>query len=133
MFTTIITPRLGEADGLGHINNAIFANWFELARNPIFRIFSPTLDILQGGFPLIMAHAEYDFVKEVFFSLPVEVRTFISRIGTKSFTVYHEAWQDGHLCVTGSTVIVYFDFVLHKSEPIPEDSRKVLEEHLLPE
>jgi acyl-CoA thioester hydrolase len=133
MFRTIITPRFGEADGLGHINNTHFAEWFELARNPLFRIFSPTMNTAGGEFPLIMAHAEYDFLKEVFFPRDAEIRTFVSRIGTKSFTVYHEAWQDGKLCVTSSAVAVYFDFKKHQSVPIPEDIKKLLAEHPLPE
>jgi acyl-CoA thioester hydrolase len=129
MFTTTITPRFGEADGLGHINNTHFAEWFELARNPLFRIFSPEMSTAGGKFPLIMAHADYDYLKEVQFPKEVEIRSFISHIGTKSFTAYHEAWQNGNLCVTGSAVAVYFDFIRHASMPIPEDIRNALMEH----
>jgi acyl-CoA thioester hydrolase len=80
-----------------------------------------------------MAHTEYDFVAELFFQHNVEIRSFISRIGTKSFTVYHEAWQEGRLCSTGSAVIVHFDFINRKSTPIPEAKKKILAEHLKPQ
>jgi acyl-CoA thioester hydrolase len=133
MFTTTVTPRFGDIDGLGHINNTVLANWFELARNPLFRIFQPNLRVVHGEWPLIMAHADYDFVGELFFQHDVEIRSYVSRIGTKSFTVYHEAWQEGRLCTTGHAVIVHFDFISRKSTPVPEDKKKILEEHLFQE
>jgi acyl-CoA thioester hydrolase len=77
-----------------------------------------------------MAHTDYDFVGELFFQYEVEIRSYVTRIGTKSFTMRHEAWQQGRLCTTGSAVIVHFDFVNRKSTPIPEDKKKILEEHL---
>jgi acyl-CoA thioester hydrolase len=133
MFTTTVTPRFGEIDGLGHINNVSLAEWFELGRNPLFRIFEPNLRLAHGVWPLILAHTDYDFVGEIFFQYDVEIRSSVSRIGTKSFTIYHEAWQEGRLCTTGSAVIVHFDFINRKSTPIPEDKKKLLAEHLKPQ
>jgi acyl-CoA thioester hydrolase len=130
MFTTIVEPRFGDVDGLGHINNTTPAIWFEEARNPVFRFFSPNLEISAESWRLIMAHTDFDFVDELFYPNKVEVRTFVSKIGNKSFTVLHEAWQDGRLCVKGSAVMVYYDFAKKKSEPIPEEIRKSLAEHL---
>jgi acyl-CoA thioester hydrolase len=130
MFTCTVSPRFGDVDGLGHINNTVLAVWFELARNPLFRIFSPDL-ILDLDWPLIMAHTDYDFVGELVLGKDVELRTSVSRIGTKSFTLYHEAWQEGRLCTKGSAVVVYFDFRTHTSMPIPEDKKKLLAEHLI--
>jgi acyl-CoA thioester hydrolase len=130
MFTTTVSPRFGDVDGLGHINNTVLANWFELGRNPLFRIFEPNLNFSHETWPLIMAHTDYDFVDELFFQHDVEIRTFIDRVGNKSFTVYHEAWQQGRLCVQGKAVVVYYDFKKKQSIPIPEDKRKLLEAHL---
>jgi acyl-CoA thioester hydrolase len=130
MFTTTVTPRFGDIDKLGHINNVVLAGWFELARNPLFRIFDPNFDLTRETWPLIMAHTEYDFVAQLFFQYDVELRTCVERIGTKSFTVYHEAWQEGRLCAKGKAVIVHFDFLNNKSTPLPEEKKKLLAEHL---
>jgi acyl-CoA thioester hydrolase len=130
MFTITVTPRFGNADGLGHINNVVLAEWFELGRNPLFRIFEPNLRLAHDAWPFILAHSDYDFVGEMFLHHDVEIRSSISRIGIKSFTIHHEAWQEGRLCVTGSAVIVHFDFINRKSTPIPEDKKKLLAEHL---
>jgi acyl-CoA thioester hydrolase len=124
---------MGDMDILGHINNTVLAVWFEQARNTLFRLFCPDLDIRPDNFPLIMAHTDFDFVNELFFKNDIEVRSGISRIGSKSFTVYHEARQQGRLCVKGHAVIVYYDFSLKQSAPIPDDVKQKLIEHFVHE
>ncbi|MDR2700894.1 MAG: acyl-CoA thioesterase [Spirochaetaceae bacterium] len=132
MFTAIVTPRFGDMDVLGHINNTVLAVWFEQARNPLFVIFAPKSHFADGTFQLIMAHTDYDFVGELMFGTDVEIRSYISRIGTKSFTVYQEAWQSGKLCCKGNAVIVHYDFGIKESIPIPEDKKTLLAEHAYP-
>jgi len=130
MYTISVSPRFGDMDSLGHVNNTVPAGWFEIARNPIIEIFDPSKELKRETFPLILVHSDYDFVDQLYFKYDVEIKTYISRIGTKSFTVYHEAWQQGRLCVKGNTVLVYYNFNTEKSEPIPEDKKKLLETHL---
>ena len=130
MFQVTITPRFGELDVLGHINNIALACWFELARNPLFHIFHPTMPITPRTWPLIMAHSDYDFLEPLQFPQEVMIRTFVDKIGAKSFTLYHEAWQEGRLCTTGRVVLVYYNFNARKSEPIPEDIKRRLQEHV---
>jgi acyl-CoA thioester hydrolase len=97
------------------------------------QFFDQELSLSKKTFPLIMAHTEYDFVGQMYFKYDIEIKSWISRIGTKSFTVYQEAWQQGRLCVKGSAVIVHYDFNTEKTTPIPEDKKKLLEEHFLPQ
>jgi len=77
-----------------------------------------------------MAHTDYDFVGQMFFGYDVEIRSGVSRIGTKSFTVYHEAWQKDQLCVKGNAVIVYYDFKAGQTVPIPDNIKERLQELL---
>ncbi|MDR2210160.1 MAG: acyl-CoA thioesterase [Spirochaetaceae bacterium] len=132
MFSITVTPRFGDMDILGHINNTVPVVWFELARNPIFKLFDPDLKLSRKTFPLIMAHTDYDYVDQLYFQSTVEVRTWISRIGVKSFTVYHEAWQTGRLCVQGNAVIVHYDFNTEQTTAIPQGMKELLAEHLKP-
>jgi len=133
MFVTTVNPRFGDMDVLGHINNAVPVVWFELARNPLLRVFDPALAFRRETFPLIIAHTDYDYVGQLYFQYEVEIKTWISRIGTKSFTVYHEAWQQGRLCVKGNAVLVHYDFNTEQATPLPEDKKKWLAEHILVE
>jgi len=133
MFNLTLNPRFGDIDMLGHMNNVVPAGWFELARTPIMKIFDPELKLTPETFQIIMAHTEYDFIGEVIFQHEVHIKTWVSKIGNKSFTVSHEAWQQGRLCVAGKAIIVHFNFTTKETTPIPDDKRKILQEHMLPE
>jgi acyl-CoA thioester hydrolase len=132
MFKTTVTPRFGDIDGLRHVNNTVLAIWFEEARNPVFRMFTPDLDLSYENWKLIMVRTEFDFVGEMYYGEDIEIRTFVEKIGNSSFTLGHEAWQRGKLNVRGKAVVVHFNFLEKKSMPIPESIRSQLEEHLLP-
>jgi acyl-CoA thioester hydrolase len=131
MYAITVTPRFGDLDALLHINNMVPGGWFELARNKIIKIFNPTMEIKREAFPLVLVHTDYDFVDQCYYKDDVEIRTWISNIGTKSFTVYHEAWQQDRLCVKGHAVVVHYDFNTETSMPIPEDIKQILAEHLV--
>jgi acyl-CoA thioester hydrolase len=131
MFTTTVRARFGDMDILGHINNTVPVVWFELARNPLFQLFDPNMELKRETFPLIMAHTDYDYVSQLYFQFEVEIKTWVTRIGVKSFSVHHEAWQQGRLCVKGNAVMVHYDFNSDCSTKIPDDKKKLLAEHLL--
>lgn len=124
MLTLTITPRFYETDAFGHINNTVISGWFESAREPIFRIFSPNLDINQMS--LILARVEIDFVAQTHYGQPVEIRTGIERIGRSSFVVAQQVWQHGVCTARGKAVQVYFDFDQQKSGALPEQIRQQL-------
>jgi acyl-CoA thioester hydrolase len=79
-----------------------------------------------------MAHTDYDFIGELRFGEEVEIRSYVIRIGTKTFTVFHEAWQLGKLRCTSNAVVVHYDFNKKVTTPIPEEKKKLLAEHLKP-
>ena len=129
MLSMIITPKFGDVDGLRHINNNVLPQWFELARNPIYRIFNP--DYKFETWNLILAHIDFDFVEQMHFDQDVEIRSWVAKVGNSSFVVYQEAWQGGRLCVKGKTVVVDFDFANKKSVRIPDAERARLMEHYI--
>jgi acyl-CoA thioester hydrolase len=131
MFKIDVIPRFGDIDGLKHVNNTVLAVWFEKGRNPIFRMFTPNLDLSYEEWKLILVRTEFDFIGQMYYGKDVEIRTFISRIGNSSFTIGHEAWQDDELKAKGSAVLVHYDFINQVPLPITDDIRKNLEEHLI--
>ena len=128
MYKCIITPKFGDIDGLGHVNNTIIPGWYEEARNEIYSYFNP--DFSFKTWNLILARFEIDFVSQLFYNGKVEIHTYISHIGHSSFEVYQEAWQNGKLCSKGKTVLVHFNFNHQKSEAIPDDILLKLKAHL---
>ncbi|MCG7850955.1 MAG: acyl-CoA thioesterase [Methanosarcinaceae archaeon] len=134
MFHLRVIPQFANTDGLGHINNIVLANWFEQARNPIFRLFTPDLSVNPDKWKLIMVRTEYDFLGELFYGRDVEIKSYILKIGNTSFTIGHEAWQNGLMRTRGKAVLVHYDFNLKKPIPITGDLRDTLNEHIvLPE
>lgn len=124
MQCTELQPRFNETDALGHINNTVLATWFEGARDSVFRVFSPTLD--PQTWQLILAKFSIEFHAELFYGQPVEIRTWISRMGTSSFDVSQEAWQQGQRCASGVAVLVHYDFAGKTSKPLTELQRQTL-------
>ncbi|MDA7948400.1 MAG: acyl-CoA thioesterase [Hyphomicrobiaceae bacterium] len=128
MFTTTITPRVSETDGAGHINNVFVPVWFEAGRREIFRILTPDLSFARWRATLV--NMNVDYLEQIYLHEDVEVRTWVDRIGTKSFTVYEEIWQSDRHCAKGTATYVYFNIEAQQSEPIPTDCRDALDAHL---
>lgn len=127
MFTETLQPRFADTDALGHINNTVFAVWFEGARQGVFRIFTPELDLAH--WPLIVASVKLDYHAQTQYGAAVEIRTYISRIGGSSFDVYQEAWQQGVKTVSGTAVMVQFDYSTNKAKPITAQQLEQLQQH----
>lgn len=128
MFSMFVEPRFSETDALGHINNTVLPVWFEQARTPIFRFFTPSLAIDE--WELILAKIEVSFLKQIYYGKQLEVRTYIESIGTRSFVVYHEAWQSAEKVADGKAVMVNFDHETQKTKAIPDSIKSLLESHL---
>ena len=129
MWTQTISPRFVDTDALGHINNTVLPVWFEEARTPIFRFFTP--DLNPKDWHLIVAKIEVEYTDELFYGQDVEIRTIISHIGNSSFVANHEVWQSQRLCARGKAVMVHYDHKKKASCALPETIRKELNEHLV--
>ncbi|WP_289028887.1 thioesterase family protein [uncultured Paraglaciecola sp.] len=128
MYSEEFNVRFYETDALAHVSNTVLAGWFEAAREPIFRLFTPELDL--RNWPLILASYKMDFLQQIFYGHKVEVRTTICRIGSSAFDVHQELWQNQNKCAVGVTTLVHFDFKTNKSKPISTDIVEALQKHI---
>ncbi|MFT7558280.1 MAG: acyl-CoA thioester hydrolase [Flavobacteriales bacterium] len=129
MHQVSIPPRYCETDALGHIGNTTLPIWFEAARLPFFKACLPPIEPKE--WPLIIARIEVDYVGQIYLEPEVIIKNAISRIGTRSFTVYQEAWQGAKLVAKANTVMVAFDFKLQETVNIKNTFRETLNEHLI--
>lgn len=129
MFYEVIKPRIGETDALGHINNTVIPMWFECARNPVFKLFNPEFNLKVNLWNLTLAKSTIEFHMPLEFGHDVEIKTYISRIGSSSLDVYQEAWQQNKLHASGTAVMVHFDFTTRKSLPISDEFKQKLHIH----
>jgi acyl-CoA thioester hydrolase len=124
-----LTPRFNDTDGLGHINNATYATWFETARRPIFRVFNPGLDLKLWN--LIIARIEIDFLAQCHYEYDVKVLTWLEKLGTSSMRIVQTVEQENKEVARGLCVMVHFDYSLEKSAPITAEQRTQLERYLI--
>ncbi|MBC3766084.1 acyl-CoA thioesterase [Neptunicella marina] len=125
MLSHKLQVRFYETDALKHVSNTVLVGWFEAAREPLFKLFTPEMDL--DNWPIILASYKVDFLAQIFMGPEVEIKTGISRLGNKSCEVYQQVWQRGELCAEGRTTLVHFDYQQQKSTPLPDDVREKLQ------
>ena len=129
MDTTIISPRFSETDMLGHISNTAMPVWLETAREGFFRRIHPAMT--THDWPLILARIEMDLKAQIHVGDDVTIKTGVEKIGSKSITVYQEAWQKDQLAACARTVMVYFDYREQRSKMVPDKVRERLADLLI--
>jgi acyl-CoA thioester hydrolase len=126
VFKKIITPRISETNITRHIGHTVIPVWLEEGYEEIIRLFSQ--DLAEPS--LITVNMNMDFLHEIFFGKDVEILTTVKKVGTSSFILHQEVYQDRILCVRASTTLVHFDYSTHKPDSIPKTVRDILKEHV---
>jgi acyl-CoA thioester hydrolase len=120
-FTTTLPVRYRDTDPMGHVNNAVYATYFEQAR---IDYFEAVLDIPLEEREMVLANLELDYRRSVTTgdgNVVVAVRT--PSLGTASFPVVCEMYApDGDLAAEGRSTLVVVDGE-EGTRPIPGDWR----------
>src|SRR5207245_3789150 len=126
-FTTDIQMRFRDIDGMGHVNNAVYLSYVELARTQFYmhRANKRTLDEID----FILAHVEIDFESQATWGDQIQVAVWPSKIGNSSFTLSYEVKekQSGRILARAESVLVSYDYERRKSKPIPDEFRTLLQ------
>lgn len=116
-----------DIDAFGHVNNAVFLTYFELARTLLwFEISGGGREATDIGF--IVVRAEVDFVKQISME-PIEICVRVGDVRTSSFDTHYEIRKvrSGEVAATGRVVVVMFDWERQSKKPIDDDLRRRLE------
>lgn len=123
-YKTSLETRFADFDMMGHVNNAVYFTYMEIARTKYWKQ-AIAWDWEQTG--VVIAKASIDYIKPVYLKdiLSMYVRT--SRIGTSSFDleyllVKHVNGKE-EVCSKGKSVCVAFDYATKKPAPIPEKEK----------
>ena len=124
-----LAPRFRDTDAMGHINNAVYVTYLEVARQQYWRAFSGDVDYRKV--PFILAGVHIDFRSEALVSETLEIGIRCDWIGTKSFAFGYEIREKsgGRLVVEATSVQVCYDYVAKRSLPVPDDLRRTLEKY----
>lgn len=117
-----IQVRFRDLDALGHVNNAVYLTYFEVARAAYFRRLKE--DWLERGH-FILARAEVDFKRPILLEDSVEVGVRVVRLGRSSFDMEYLLLANGEEAARGKTVQVWLEE--GRPAPLPPAIRQRIE------
>ncbi|MGI6400579.1 MAG: acyl-CoA thioesterase [Thermoguttaceae bacterium] len=132
-YVTKILPQVADTNLQHHIDFLAFSRWCERARTAFYEELFPGLDFAPHG--LVIVNSKIDYLKEIVLDDRIEIRSWVSRIGTKSFELTQEIWRTRDddptpvRCGLSLSVFCAIDFTVHKSEPLSDRLIKVLQKY----
>jgi acyl-CoA thioester hydrolase len=120
-FTKQVEVRFRDCDPMGHVNNAVFATYFEIARAAYWRDALGYTSLDDCAF--IIARIECNYRSQARLGDRLDVRARIGHIGNSSFAFEYEVVEasDGRRVADGRSVQVMFDYEAQRSRPVPAD------------
>jgi acyl-CoA thioester hydrolase len=118
-----IQLRWSDPDSYGHVNHARALSLLEDARLAIAAEAPGTVPGRQPD--IILARLEVDYLRQLHYRVgePVCVRSWVTRVGTKSFTMRQELVQDAEAAIRLDAVLVLFDITTDSSRPLTDEER----------
>ena len=132
-YVTKILPQVADTNMQGHIDFLAFSRWFDRARTTLYEELLPGFQTKPRG--LVIVNVAVDFLRETFVDDRVEIRTWTSRIGEKSFELTQELWRvrdddpTPQRCAVTKVVLCAINFDVHKSEPLDDRYREILKKY----
>src|ERR1700761_337686 len=124
-FKTPIAIRFSDIDNVGHVNNAIYLTYFEVARFAYWKEVAQWNRTENG---IIVGRSEVNYLKPIMLEDQIACYVRVTRIGNSSFDVMHvlvKITENGEeICTTGKTVCISYDYSANKSVPIPKAERQ---------
>lgn len=119
--STPVQLRFNDIDILGHVNNNSQFAIFDVGKTQFYNSLRGQLDDWRRV-EAVIANINCTFHRQILFSDEVEVRTRITRIGERSFTmqqiIYNRTKRE--ISSLADSVMVSVDFETKQSKPIPE-------------
>nr|WP_281251867.1 thioesterase family protein [Virgibacillus ndiopensis] len=125
-----IKVRVSETDMLGHINNASYFTYMEVARLDFLQKLG--IDVSNSEFTIMLVSAKCDFIRQGYFGQILDIKTTVQKIGRTSFTLGSEMSdkKSGNMIAKGEVTIVYFDILNQKPAQLPEAFKVTLQDHM---
>lgn len=118
-----IRVRFRDTDGMGHVNNAVYLTYLEVAREQYWREVFGLTD--YRGVDIIMARVEIDFRAPIVPGDTIVVGIRASALGRKSFDFLYEGWrkEDGTVVFASRSVQVMYDYAKNRTKDLSVEAR----------
>jgi len=124
-FVTFDKVRYGDTDRQGHVNNAVFASFFETGRVEMLYHSTPTF--LSENCSFVVAKSAIDLVAEIHWPGQVDIGTGIVRIANSSLVIAANLYQQGRLVATSETMVVQVNIHTKATQTLDEKAKTSLE------
>jgi acyl-CoA thioester hydrolase len=123
-----VPVRFSDTDALGHVNNANYLSFLEVARVDYLRKVYGRVKIEDFG--VIVARVEIDYKSPAFYDETLRVGCRVIEIGGASIRMQYRVEDKAteRLIAEAQTVMVTYDYALGRPVRVPEELRSKMEE-----
>ena len=129
-FTYFLTEntRWGDSDAMGHINNVLYARYYESAR---VAYLDELLELqFAGKVPsgVILADMKIAYLQQLHHPVTMQIGARVSRLGGSSMHLDAAVFVEGNdqPISTSRATLVWFDYAENKTIKIPQDVRQTI-------
>ena len=128
-FVTFDKVRYNDTDRQGHVNNAVFATFFETGR--VEMLYQPSHQFLSDDCSFVVAKSTIELIAEIHWPGQVDIGTGIVRIGNSSLVIAANLYQQGRLVATSETMVIQVNTQTKTSQALNSTSKSLLEKFIL--
>ena len=131
-----VETRLADTDAMGHVNNAFYLTYVEIARVAYYeQVTGNALPIGTHGAEegMILAEIRMTYRSPAFYGETITVETRVERIGRTSFGMVHRMtapesrYGPARLIAVADSTLVSYDYKQECPIPVPDEWRAAME------
>jgi acyl-CoA thioester hydrolase len=125
---TDVVVRFADTDAMGHVNNANYLTYCEIARAAYYETVTGRplpLGVHGAEEGMILAEVRVTYRAPAFYGETIAVETRVTTLGRTSFTMEHRLtaadsrYGKARLIATAGSVLVTYDYTAGKPIPLP--------------
>jgi acyl-CoA thioester hydrolase len=131
-----VATRFSDTDAMGHVNNASYLTYAEIARLAYYEsVTGEPLPLWTHGAEegMILAEIRITYRNPAFYGETIAIETRVDRIGRTSFAMVHRLtapesrYGSARLIAVADSVMVSYDYREEHPIPVPDDWRAAIE------
>lgn len=133
IYPVVVTEnvRYRDTDGQRHVNNSVYATYFEIGRGAARRLATKNHSVQPEGAGTVVARQVINYHVPIPCPAQIEIAAGLIGIGRSSFVYGLAVFWNGQCAATGEVTMVMFDHSTGRSMPVPANYRARLETILL--
>jgi acyl-CoA thioester hydrolase len=130
-----VEVRLADTDAMGHVNNARYLTYVEIARVAYYEeVTGNALPVATHGAEegMILAEIRMTYRSPAFYGETLTVETRVERIGRTSFGMVHRMtapesrYGPARLVAVADSTLVSYDYAAEQPIPVPDQWREAM-------